>query len=358
MNCNFDNHTMEAIRNELLNNHNETYTQRLKAILHKNEGYSNEEIAALLCVSTESIRRWINIFLKEGYKGLQDKKRSGRPRVLTKEQERKITKLLADGQAEFGHLASRWSIKKVQDLVSRKCQIEISQTAAHRLLSWIQDSKSEKKSIGEQRKIRRQFEESFRLIESNGSNTAHPDSKREKRQKVNYWYVNRFYIGKFLEGTGIVKTNYNYEIFCAVSISDIDPVEESLIECKVVTSSSLHPLKYSIYHEFLDRIIQKHHVTNSNSKLYIIFQDLDWEKRYAEGIYDPSVTFLYTPEVSNEYRIRHFQVMKLIQRMLKKSLKSNSLKPTDISRQIKDRLYEIWIRSLESYSKTTRLLGK
>jgi transposase len=52
---------------------------RYQAVWFSHLGRSVQEIAEFLNVSEESMRRWIHIFEEEGFEGLADDTRSGRP---------------------------------------------------------------------------------------------------------------------------------------------------------------------------------------------------------------------------------------------------------------------------------------
>lgn len=64
--------------------------ERLRAILWrlKNEEYT--EIGKRLNRDNNTVSRWIKRWNKEGYKGLLDKKRSGRPSTLSKEEQEQV----------------------------------------------------------------------------------------------------------------------------------------------------------------------------------------------------------------------------------------------------------------------------
>jgi transposase len=68
--------------------------QRLLIILKAFKIKSSYKIAELIDTSHTKVQRWINRFNKYGFKGLKDKKRSGRPTQLTEEQKKRLENIL------------------------------------------------------------------------------------------------------------------------------------------------------------------------------------------------------------------------------------------------------------------------
>ncbi|UXI01165.1 helix-turn-helix domain-containing protein [Photobacterium sp. TY1-4] len=69
---------------------------RLFAFAHFKEGQSRTQIAKYLKVSRTSVSKWVHTFLEEGFAGLQEKPRTGRPAFLTPEQQEQLRQYLKD----------------------------------------------------------------------------------------------------------------------------------------------------------------------------------------------------------------------------------------------------------------------
>ncbi|MEK3719246.1 helix-turn-helix domain-containing protein [Paenibacillus sp. FSL H8-0034] len=343
-----DAETVELMQHELQSNiGDERYRVKLRAVLFKHKGLSNKQIADELNVSTETIRRWILTFNDQGHQALREKNRSGRPSSLAPKQEEKIISFLEKHPVSKGYHGSRWSIKMVQDTVLKKFNVHLSKSSAHRLLSHNRVESRNTVTKGEQRGIRRDFEKRFIELE------------HERRAGDDCWYVHRLYLGRFLENAGLIKLNYDYELFCAVNISDIDLFEESQLETTITTSSMLHPPDYSRYTSFISRLIkkgdkEKGDKSGKSSKVLILMQQLDWEKAAAEEIFgdcEKQVEFLFAPINSLEYNIRHFIVMEKLEKQLRKSLKNSKLSEVNVKSQLVEKVTEAFMEGLKYYEK-------
>jgi transposase len=74
--------------------------QRLFIILKAFKIKSSYKIAEIVDTSHTKVQRWIRRFNKEGFKGLKDKSRSGKPPKLTQEQKKQLENML-DNPGEF-----------------------------------------------------------------------------------------------------------------------------------------------------------------------------------------------------------------------------------------------------------------
>ena len=67
---------------------------RLLALAHFKDGHSRTQIAKYLKVSRTSVNKWVQLFLEEGFEGLKEKPRSGRPAFLTEEQQNQLSEYI------------------------------------------------------------------------------------------------------------------------------------------------------------------------------------------------------------------------------------------------------------------------
>lgn len=80
----------EIIKNEK----NAKVKDRLRAIKWKFQKVSNAEIARRLNCTDQSITKWVKKWNKQSYEGLLDKPKSGRPTILTQEEQIEIVEEL------------------------------------------------------------------------------------------------------------------------------------------------------------------------------------------------------------------------------------------------------------------------
>lgn len=82
-------------------------------------GTSYEEIAAILCVSTEAIRLWVSDLLVDGVQSISSKKSPGRPARLTKAQKKQLKQAVKDGPEASGYASGCWNSAMVQNYIHK-----------------------------------------------------------------------------------------------------------------------------------------------------------------------------------------------------------------------------------------------
>ncbi len=82
---------------KLIENHqnhpNFRVRHRSHAILLSQQGLTREEIARICRVHRDTVSLWIDAWLEFGWQGLEDNKRSGRPPILTLEEQVKAVEI-------------------------------------------------------------------------------------------------------------------------------------------------------------------------------------------------------------------------------------------------------------------------
>jgi transposase len=119
-------------RKKLIENHqnhpNFRVRHRSHAILLSHQGSSREEIARICRVQRDTVSLWIDAWQECGCKGLEDNKRSGRPPILTVEEQEKAFAIamknpkfphrqLSEISQETGKEISKFTLK---DLIKKK----------------------------------------------------------------------------------------------------------------------------------------------------------------------------------------------------------------------------------------------
>jgi transposase len=126
-------------RKKLIENHqnhpNFRVRHRSHAILLSHQGSTREEIARICRVQRDTVSLWINAWQECGCKGLEDNKRSGRPPILTVEEQAKAIEIalrnpkfphrqLSEISQEMGKEISRFTLK---DLLKKRLHLEENQ---------------------------------------------------------------------------------------------------------------------------------------------------------------------------------------------------------------------------------------
>lgn len=113
---------------------------RAHMILLSSRGYSPSQIADLHAVSPPTVYKWIDRFDEEGPRGLQDRKREGRPRALDEEARAEIERLLEGDPTEEGQNATRWTAPRIAEHLKRKLGIDVHEDTVRSALKQMEYS--------------------------------------------------------------------------------------------------------------------------------------------------------------------------------------------------------------------------
>jgi len=98
--------------------------RRRLAVERVRSGYSQQETAKFLGVSKSSVSQWMKAHRKRGDAGLAAKPRPGRPRKLTKRQERTVLGWFAKPATKFGFATELWTAGRIAKLIRRTWDVK------------------------------------------------------------------------------------------------------------------------------------------------------------------------------------------------------------------------------------------
>lgn len=98
--------------------------RRRLAVERVRSGYSQQETAKFLGVSKSSVSQWMKAHRQRGDAGLAAKPRPGRPRKLTKRQERSVLGWFAKPATQLGFATELWTAGRVAKLIRRKWDVK------------------------------------------------------------------------------------------------------------------------------------------------------------------------------------------------------------------------------------------
>lgn len=107
---------------------------RARIVLMSHAGLKLGEIAAALSVDHQVVRRWIKRFLADGFDGLKDRKKSGRPREIERRVLEKVATLIVQPPSKFGFPFARWSIRDLSLFLLQRFDWKISRSSLSRFL--------------------------------------------------------------------------------------------------------------------------------------------------------------------------------------------------------------------------------
>lgn len=103
--------------------------ERVLMLIHSYGGKSSRDVGKIIQCDQKLVLYWKNRYEKEGLEGLKTRSRSGKPTLLSRRQEDKIKKKIAEDNP--GNL---WTTKKVCDLIKKEAGIQYTQRHVQRIL--------------------------------------------------------------------------------------------------------------------------------------------------------------------------------------------------------------------------------
>jgi len=98
------------------------------------QGRSRAEVAKQLDVTWMTANRWFRWLKSRGRDSWHDKNRSGRPQKLTRDQKRKLKRILKKGALHYGYPTELWTLKKVAEVIEKEFQVRYNVTHVWRVL--------------------------------------------------------------------------------------------------------------------------------------------------------------------------------------------------------------------------------
>ena len=124
------NYTLESdelkIVEEAIKNHESLRVReraRLIRLLHK--GYKPKEVADMLSISQGQIYWWNKRWRSQGLEGLQDKERSGRPKLADGAYRQRLEELMATEPKELGYAFKVWTVKRLQAHLEKETEVSM-----------------------------------------------------------------------------------------------------------------------------------------------------------------------------------------------------------------------------------------
>ncbi|MEU1863662.1 IS630 family transposase [Streptomyces gardneri] len=109
--------------------------RRVRAAELFDQGRSGAEIARMLGVSDESVRRWRRVWEKDGADALRRRPATGRPPKLDGAQVERVRTALEQGAQAHGFEADLWTLERVGAVVTRETGVTLSKVSVWRLLT-------------------------------------------------------------------------------------------------------------------------------------------------------------------------------------------------------------------------------
>lgn len=122
-----------AIQQEISRSEESRYDHRLHGLLLITADQSTQQVAELFGEDRRTVQRWIKTFEQQGFEGLREGERPGRPRSLSARQMAALGKDLRRNPSEFGFPANLWDGKLLSEHLRRHYDVKLGVRQCQRL---------------------------------------------------------------------------------------------------------------------------------------------------------------------------------------------------------------------------------
>jgi transposase len=122
-----------ALQDEIRRSQEARYDHRLHAVLLVAQGVSCTKAASLLGDSPRTVQYWVNQFEEEGFAGLADADRPGRPKKLNEQQLEQLAQVIRGSPKDVEMGTNIWDGKTLSAFIKRQYGIDLGVRQCQRL---------------------------------------------------------------------------------------------------------------------------------------------------------------------------------------------------------------------------------
>jgi transposase len=122
-----------ALQDEIRRSQEARYDHRLHAVLLVAQGISCAKAASLLGDSPRTVQYWVNRFEEDGFAGLADADRPGRPKKINEQQLAQINVAVRGSPKDVGMNTNIWDGKTLSAFIKKQYDIELGVRQCQRL---------------------------------------------------------------------------------------------------------------------------------------------------------------------------------------------------------------------------------
>jgi transposase len=124
-----------ALQNEIRRSDEARYDHRLHAILLVAQGMTCPEVAAQFGDSARAVQKWVHRFEEEGFAGLAEADRPGRPLRLNEKQLKEVERVLRLSPREAGMGVNLWDGKTLSAFIKKRFGVTLQVRQCQRLFN-------------------------------------------------------------------------------------------------------------------------------------------------------------------------------------------------------------------------------
>jgi transposase len=122
-----------ALQQEIARSDESRYDHRLHGLLLVTSGQSCQQVADLFGEDSRTVQRWVKRFEKDGFAGLHDGPRAGRPASLTDKQWALLERDLRKSPDAFGHAGHLWDGKLLSAHLAQRYKVQLGVRQCQRI---------------------------------------------------------------------------------------------------------------------------------------------------------------------------------------------------------------------------------
>lgn len=124
-----------SIQEEIRRSDESKYDHRLHGVLLVSQGFSALEVANWLGQSPRTVQYWVRRFNEDGFAGLRESERPGRPSALGEADLELLGRELRKPPADFGYAQNLWDGKLLQEHLAQRYNVELGVRQCQRLFT-------------------------------------------------------------------------------------------------------------------------------------------------------------------------------------------------------------------------------
>src|SRR5947207_2537961 len=114
-----------GLQDEIRRSEESRYDHRLHGVLLVAQGMTCPEVARLLGDAPRSVEYWVHRFEQQGWSGLAEGERSGRPSRLSEKQSKEINRVLRERPSDAGMRVNLWDGKTLSAWIEKTYGIQL-----------------------------------------------------------------------------------------------------------------------------------------------------------------------------------------------------------------------------------------
>jgi transposase len=96
--------------------------------------YTVTQIMQILGCNRQSIHNWFDLFEAQGYQGLCDKPRSGRPVIATVDYRRRLVEAIKTNPRKMGYPFTVWTLTRIRAHLARETRVLLSESRVRQIM--------------------------------------------------------------------------------------------------------------------------------------------------------------------------------------------------------------------------------